>query len=738
MEPKPAYEGYRLQPRINLRRDLSVRSVNKPPVVRPATLVHRLFGRASDDDCQVTESSNTCEKPVGRSMTLPIIFAIVVPIVIIAAVLFYLHRRKQKQEALEDLQDQHKSLDFGLGEQKKSARRSLFMGGGGEKGLHHKPSQLSMDMNLSSPYLLPPGLQQSHESLHSLARSIGTDHQDPYIQAAAFSHGETGSIRSFNGNKEAGSIYTKSSGGSAGLGHMPRTNSLPRSPLSPSGTKEQAFGFPAVPEPAHKPSPTEVERGNHHVASIIPEIGVVSDFDNHHEGSAIQQPPAARSKSPQFELPAFVHSSDNSRSVGDDFPLPPQREHEHTGLGLNFHLPNPSRPVSSVDDVPQSAPLPSQDGQNQYSNYQSGLQPTDYDDGYGNEARGRNMQRQSFLEDQQQQGLGVPQQENKRLSVGFRPLPPDEITESEDPEYRANRIRSFYKEYFDPDTKEAPPVPPMPQASYGAQGPPAPRAAPQYYEDYDQGYAGEPAAYFDPDSNAFVMPYAEPVTRRAMTPPPAGRRGGPGGPGLRGPRFPHGPNGSIGGMSYQGGPRGRPRAGSALGPRPDSSASARVRQQPRRPMPPPADLTTLPTPSKLKDDSFALNVLDFAPPERIRDTAAGRSQSPLGERRPYSPQVPVANTLVTAFDELAALPSPHVLRKSGTFTGLDFAPPKKFKDSDTMSDAGSIRSNRSGISAAQLGAIRGGAGRVSRLPGDTVFESASLQNTLKPSWNIRP
>ena len=78
------------------------------------------------------------------------------------------------------------------------------------------------------------------------------------------------------------------------------------------------------------------------------------------------------------------------------------------------------------------------------------------------------------------------------------------------------------------------------------------------------------------------------------------------------------------------------------------------------------------------------------------------------------------------------------MRKSSTFTNLDFAPPKKFKDGDTMSDAGSIRSNRSGISAMQLGAIRSGAGRVSRLPGDTVFTQAALSDTLKPQWGMRP
>jgi hypothetical protein len=76
-------------------------------------------------------------------------------------------------------------------------------------------------------------------------------------------------------------------------------------------------------------------------------------------------------------------------------------------------------------------------------------------------------------------------------------------------------------------------------------------------------------------------------------------------------------------------------------------------------LPPPAPLTTLPTPSKLKDDSFAImGAIDFAPPDTFRDNVAGRSQSPFGERRPYSPTVPAATPVISAFDELAALPSP--------------------------------------------------------------------------------
>jgi hypothetical protein len=80
----------------------------------------------------------------------------------------------------------------------------------------------------------------------------------------------------------------------------------------------------------------------------------------------------------------------------------------------------------------------------------------------------------------------------------------------------------------------------------------------------------------------------------------------------------------------------------------------------------------------------------------------------------------------------------HSLRETATFTGLDFAPPRKFADaSDSRSETGSIRSNRSGISAVQLSAIRSGAGRVSRLPGDTIFTQAVQEQKLKPAWTIR-
>jgi hypothetical protein len=704
-------------------------SISQKTASSSSTIFRRLVARESCKD------DNTCAAASASSLVVPIVVAIIVPIVLIIGFLYYLHRRNMKKQLMEDAHDPHKSLDFGLddGGAKKSARRSIFMGGG-EKTLAHKPSQLSMDMNLSSPYLLPPGLQESRESLNSLAKSLGNDNQDPYQYVAAITQSETGSLRSFK-PKDSLAHNTKfnspRNSGKPGSLKMPpsRMNSLPETPVSATESRVDPFGTPKMPAPAHQAkSPFDSDKDGFHPAPIVPEIGVVSNFDEKHAVPSVQQPPVARSKTPDFELPNF------SQEPATDFPLPPAREHEATGLGLNFSLPQPKSPTVSSPDAPKSAPL-AQNRQSEGSNYAAADISSYYED-HDDDARGRSMQRGSFVEAApQKSGLGVPQQDNKRLSVGFRPLPPDDINESEDPEYRANRIRSFYKEYFGESEEAPPPMPPMPAMAQG--GAPAPRAAAaaQYYEDYDQGYMGGDQAYFDPETNTFVMPYAQPVTRRAMTPPPAGRRPGPGRPGPR----PRGPNGSIGGMSFHSGPGGRSRAGSALGPRPDSSASARMRQPPMKRMPPPAPLATLPTPSKLRDDnSFLINAADFAPPSTIRDTAAGRSQSPFGERRPYSPSVPAAQTLASPFEELAALPSPHLLRKSGTFTGLDFAPPKKFKDSDNMSDAGSIRSNRSGMSQAQLGAIRNGAGRVSRLPGDQVFTADALQDTLKPSWGIRP
>ncbi|KAK0626065.1 hypothetical protein B0T14DRAFT_424237 [Immersiella caudata] len=735
----------------------------------------RIMGRAAESSCA---SANLCEKPVGgQSMTVAIALGVCIPLVAAFGALIYLHRRGVKKQRMEDAADPHKSLDFGLDPAAtggKSKRKS-FLGREKDDKSRLQRQQMSMDMNLSSPYLLPPTMHNSRESLNSLARTIGGD-ADPYKPIAAYAASDAGSVRSMPMGPNTGSPpYARSNRGSyqrplnspLSPSFPPRQNSLPKSNLS-------------SPEPVHakpdamiseEPLPLPPAKDTTQAMAPYPEESAFSI------GTAIQEPPAAAQKVARKPAlsPGQPSPADSGVDMGYENPFDEKKHlsEESTissrqtaaGLGLVDQLDTTMQPSvrSSVESAkgpgataaPQLGPIAMPTGP-------IIEEPTSfYDYGYGKEVemprepqqlqpveeeRGRNMQRQSHLYNQQQ-GLGVPSRDSRRLSVGFRPLPPDEIMETEDPEYRANRIRSFYKEYFeDINPSNAPPVPPMPaQHQNGYQ-----QGNNQYYEDYSEGYAQD-APYFDPASNSFVMPYAQPVSRRAMTPPPSGQRF----PGPRGP--PRQMHGSMGGHRMPG-PRGPPRPGSSVsnqrgpGSRPGSSMSSAYGRRradsamsgsrygggPKKPLPPPTDLHTLPTPSKLKDDSFALfNSMDFAPPESFQSRARGRSQSPLGERRAYKPAVPAHSPLVTPFEDLPVLPSPHTLRKSSTFTGLDFAPPRKFVDSDNRSDAGSIRSNRSGISAVQLGAIRNGAGRVSRLPGDTIFTQVAMQDKLKPQWGMR-
>lgn len=78
-----------------------------------------------------------------------------------------------------------------------------------------------------------------------------------------------------------------------------------------------------------------------------------------------------------------------------------------------------------------------------------------------------------------------------------------------------------------------------------------------------------------------------------------------------------------------------------------------------------------------------------------------------------------------------------MLRKSGTFTALDFAPPPRFRDPGSgASDAGSIRSNRSGISAVGRMAVRTGANRVSRIPKGVVGTKEDIVSALRPQMSL--
>lgn len=578
------------------------------------------------------------------------------PVIALFITFLYLHRRHNRKQREEDMNDRTNTMDFGLDHVpglpgKRRFEEPADENDSKEKGRSGRPRQHSMDMTMVSPYLLPAELQSSRESLHSLSRTIHQN-EDPYRPITQFLGDDGRSIRSTSKPRYDGSsIYTGSSGAPSRLQDLsqtdllkdaadmarsnppgakflppPRYNSLPfsdktSSPISPTdSTLEKNFSM----EPVEPKSPFDDEKRLPESLQMKPPPtgGLPNPPRPAIENLAIPKPAELRAPNAGDDTARLSNSNNYLGALISSSPEPIEAPKPALLQTTNRKSPPPT-----LDSLPKS-PRPPQRGDSQTVAMPAAPSDEDYE-GFKvtppsprleNEKRGQRYSMDVPPEEFANAGLGAPGFDPKRLSMGFRPLPPNEISETEDPEMRANRIRSFYKEYFD-ESKPAP------------QG--------QYYEDYDENYPGD-MAYFDPDSNNFVMPYAEPITRRAMTPPPRGP-----------PRF-------------TGPAAGRPRMGSmgaisAAGPRAQSSAS-QMRPGPRgpkKPFVPPQALSTLPTPSKLRDDSFAiLGATEFAPPTSFRDRQLGRSESPLGERRPYSPSVRPHTPLVSAFDDLAPMPSP--------------------------------------------------------------------------------
>ncbi|KAI9747958.1 MAG: hypothetical protein M1835_001928 [Candelina submexicana] len=681
-------------------------------------------GSSSSSTASTTSSSTSStsgDKPVSSTLNLKIPIALGVTIPLLTAIIIFLilHRRHKKRLRLEETNDPHRSLDFGMdGSGEPKGKKGKSTKGAPEMTITQVETEKNirrgrgMSMDMGSPFLLPPEVHNSRESLHSLSRTQYSNGDDRYRPATTFIPNDGSSHRSYQGTLKAhddSSIYTGSSASKDGMSQdlMKHAQRMSRS-SPPQGRNFIPNSRTQSPELSHNAHLKGSPAGPHG-RGLMPSVEEPRD-------SYIDKDSGGMRKSNNY-LRAFIHSRDPSADLLN-------QQQPTTAKQLPQELvaaPAPTLQQAERQKSPPPALAPSSPGsrpprlQSMQAPIHSASELSFVDDAsdYGDivkftppspsrSAEPQNAQGERYsidtpmptVEEYAADGLGAPGlgYDPRRLSMGFRPLPPEDPTDN--PEQRANRIRSFYKEYFD-ETKPGP-----------SKG---------YYEDYDQGYAADGAALFDPASGDFVTaraPFAQPVTRRAMTPPPRGP-----------PQF-----------------QGRPRNLSTMsggryvppGPRAFSTTSG-GRGPARKPLPPPAPLRVLPSPHLLKEDSFALPI-DFAPPTNYRDRQAGRPQSPLGGSRPFSPGVRAHTPLNSSFDDLSVMPSPHLLRKSGTFTALDFAPPPRFGHSQPGSDAGSIRSGRSAMSAAQLNHIRAGAYRLSRIPKGVVGTKEDLANTLKPTW----
>ncbi|MCJ1461712.1 hypothetical protein MMC07_000310 [Pseudocyphellaria aurata] len=692
----------------------------------------------SSNVCAKDDKSVQCAKPAdSNNITIPVVLGIVIPLVAAIVIFFLLHRRHVKKLRLEDANDPHKSLDFGMDTSniqtagKKNGNKdnseAPMVDLGVEKSLRR---ERGMSIDMGSPYLLPPGLQSSRESLHSLSRTVHNNGDDRYRPATTLISDEssTHTYPKAQGMTDDSSSYTGSGISGRGYGNdsmnqtllanaQSMSRSVPPTQLSPLMDKSN------IPEIRTSETESQVTRKPSPAIETVSSLSPVAPLDT--RDSYMGKESADLRKSNNY-LGHLIHS----REPSTDKPTEPQiSASRKTAVGSSLastlqhtasrKSPPPEISTTSEASRPprkQSLKAPTEpiyqgkflDNANDYAEAFSVTPPSltpgskefQHNHMHKLDPDAKTLQDEYTLGGPETPVLGY---DVRRLSMGFRPLPPDDPTDN--PEQRANRIRSFYKEYFD-DSRAGP-----------AQAPAA-----TYVEDYDQGYLGD-GAVFDPTSGKFLVAqpqFSEPFTRRAMTPPPRAP------PRFQGPPRHHAT--LSGGRFVQPGSRAFSSASGHFGPS--------GRGSPRKALPPPGPLRVLPSPHLLKEDSFALPI-DFAPPNSYKDRQAGRPESPRGGMRPFSPMLPAHLPLASSFDDLSVMPSPHLLRKSGTFTGLDFAPPPRFKSNETASDAGSIRSNRSAMSAQQLQNIRAGAYRVSRIPKDVVGMKHEINDSLKPQWDMR-
>ena len=556
----------------------------------------------------------------------------------------------------EDANDPHKSLDFGWDPSTKTPKKKGAKGAKGKKG---KPADLavsemslekgsrkdrgmSIDLDVGSPYLLPPGLQGSRESLHSMSRTIHSQ-DDRYRTATTYHPNNDGasmhSYRTKPTHDDVSSHAGSTSMHRSGREDMKQNLLGDAQRMSRSGPPSSQTPIPEIqiPEPAQElpRKPLASQSSNASSGNLAPNALLQDSREsyqpsehlrksNNYLGAFIHsREPSADVRSPESDKSEYLtpreapaspsstlqpkeksHSSLEASSTPTDQIRPPRqqslRTSQHASIEQNMYHDDGSEYGDAVKVTPASPRSSHQDYQaNNRGSSQEYMPPID---------------EYSLGIDESDFGYDV-----RRLSMGVRPLPPEDPTDN--PEQRANRIRSFYKEYFD-------------------ESKPDPQGADYYYEDYDENYLGD-GAIWDPAAGDFVTaqqrPYAEPYGRRAMTPPAqVGRR--------------HAATMSAGSHLMPPGARAHSSASGRFGPR---------RPPPKKKLPPPQPLRMLPTPHLLKEDAFALPI-DFAPPSGAKDRRAGVPDSPRGGNRPFSPGVRAHTPLAKSFDDLAVMPSPYV------------------------------------------------------------------------------
>ncbi|TQS35739.1 hypothetical protein Golomagni_03832 [Golovinomyces magnicellulatus] len=630
---------------------------------------------------------NPCEKPISSStFTLPIILGIAVPLVGAAILFFILQRRHVRKIREEDADDRHASLDFGLGDASnlRSSKKSSIQSMKDEKsGLSRR--QVSLIMPMNNQYLVSLDSKNSKESLDSLSLSLRKE--DPYQPVSQILASDTASS---GPHKTSGSSANKLPNDSQTRLHETRdsSNASTNSRIIPTN----AATFP----PRYNSLPYQQAITNDHGFSN--QIGFPTELPQAHISPeptiATNGWASGRPINQQLQQQTVIGHKDVNSFGGNQIVGTNDYQNINQNYSYDSAVYHEEQRVQYINNP--------QDQRNQAYSQVHPANNFKYESNSGDLASSQYLsnaehmyENQYQMEDQLRGAVSSydTSRLNNRLSVmQVRPLPPNAITESDDPEIRANRIRSFYKEYFDDSS-------PIPNGTYENRNNP----------NHDE------SIYYDPDSNQFVLPYSQPVTRRAITPPPANN--------FMRPARPR--NGSVGAMNYVE-DRSQYHSPEAI---PNSSSTGNQQVNLRKPTLPFLDLNQIPTSGNIRNDMSNMRSHGYVPPIAQRGKIGISAEGPFSERQ----RIPNSNPLSL---EPSPLPSPHLLEKKGTYSPLNFAPPKKFRETENNSDAGSIRSNHSAKAGVNTGLPRNFSNQIDHLPGDVVFTKDSLNSSLKPQWDM--
>lgn len=604
--------------------------------------------RASSDDSGSKGSS-------GGSDATPIAIGVVVPVVIIAIIMFVIWRRRQRITKVEEANDKYKSLDFGVDEsgiahKKKNGPKGQApeMSMADVRNTLRKDRGISVDLGTANPYLLPPEVQQSRESLHSLSRNLNNG--DDKYRATTFVP-DDGSVRSPSSlsRGDGSSTFTGSTRHRTGtMNSDSKTDLLPRLPPTrehsetpsvrrplPAADRTQSGFLAPFPQGTDRNSTLSTGSNTAALRASNNYLGkFIKGGEKQQENKKDEQPGLIVSETEvqvtppadePRELPtAVVRNEPPNTKRSSSLYESKQTDHAiaeladtHNAMHYNT-APEPTIPVietssnemdaASQSQFPQrtqSKRDPAKDNQQAFDandkppvptvnvqHHQRQQPPAEYADDASDYY-------DDDVYDEYQDYVGYA----RGSMLGARPLPHDDP--SENPEQRANRIRSFYKEYFDDSGKQG-------QANRQTNY----YDGSEQYDDFDYGY--------------YEHAHSRGPSIRSDT---------------RHRAFSHGSH-----VYHSPGPRAQSTMSGQMGPR--------QRMPPKKKQPPPKPLMTLPTPHKLKDDDFLPNAIDFAPPQIFKNQRSGTPDSMRGGLRPYSPSVRPHVPLNSSFDDLASVPSP--------------------------------------------------------------------------------